>query len=101
MSKKLPKKDYQSLFEHKRILASPYYVFYIKDFEDMVYKATVKKRIGNAVTRNWYKRRLRAVLASLSFDKSYLLLGVVLKRHNFSFESEKLHVNKVLQPIVG
>lgn len=95
------KKDFQSLFYEKRILSSKNYVFYLKDFDLMVCKVTVKKKIGNAVVRNLYKRRLRVILRSLHFKRNYLILGVVMRKHELDFESEKNYVVKVLQPLIG
>lgn len=94
-------RDYRSLFIKKsRVLSSKFHVFYIKDFDRNVCKVTVKKRVGNAVIRNFYKRRLRVILNGLNFKKKHLVLGVVLYKHQLDFENERQSVVKVLKPLV-
>lgn len=95
------KKDYDALFTKGKRLKSAHHIFFYNASPKSVFKVAAKKKIGNAVSRNWHKRRLRSILSSVSFSKGYFILGVVLRGHCLSFEEEKKIVCRSLRSIIS
>jgi len=76
------KKDFDNAFKLKNQYTSKYTYIYIKDNDQKKYRfgICVSKKIGNAVTRNKYKRRIKDIIdkSKLQFeDKDYI---IVLKK---------------------
>ena len=74
------KKKFSALFSEGKSIANKILVLYYKPMEDETREAgfTVGKKIGGAVVRNKYKRRMKAVYRSLLTDvkRGYLLLFI-------------------------
>lgn len=101
-AKKRPlKKDYDALFARGKRLKSSHHIFFCSASPKSVFRVAAKKKIGNAVRRNWHKRRLRSILNGVSFSKDYFVLGVVLRGHDLSFEEEKKIVCRSLRSIIS
>ena len=57
-------RDFNNIIKKNKAFKFKYYIIYVEKKDSSVYKFgfSVGKKIGNAVTRNKYKRKLRAII---------------------------------------
>ncbi len=94
-------KDYQLLFKKGRKIYSPLHIIYYIDFHKQVLKTAAKKKLGNAVKRNYEKRIIRDILTNFSFKKSYFILVICQKTFKCDFKGKISHFEQLLKPLVN
>lgn len=79
------------------------YVIYVErgDFESYKFGFSVGKKIGNAVTRNKYKRRLKSIIDKKSYQNGFNCIIIVgkgiLNRSYSEMESNLFHALDLLK----
>ena len=84
------KKDFDKAFKLRNQIYSKYAYIYIKDNEAENYRfgICVSKKLGNAVTRNLIKRRVKDIIdkSKLHFaNKDYIIVLKIVARKNKSY----------------
>ncbi|BBM88888.1 hypothetical protein COTS27_00575 [Spirochaetota bacterium] len=94
-------KDYKQLFVKRNKIYAGYCVFYYKKHSvRRVIKASASRKVGKAHDRNYYKRRIRSILQSLPLKDNILILAIILKPHQMTFDDEKKYLAKKLKTLL-
>ncbi|MEG0909467.1 MAG: ribonuclease P protein component [Bacilli bacterium] len=73
-------RDFNRIISSFKPFKSKYFVIYIEKSNDEIYHfgISVGKKIGNAVTRNKYKRRVRSIIDKNNYQKGFNCI-IILK----------------------
>lgn len=73
--------DYNRIIKTGKAYRYKDYVVYIENTSDNIYHfgLSVGKKIGNAVTRNKYKRRIKNILDKITFKNNFNCIIIVKK----------------------
>ena len=94
-------RDYRALIAKGRKLFSPCYLIYAMPYRQTVFKAAVKKRIGNAVARNREKRHIRAALGRTVLKSPHLVLVILTRQAPGSFQEKQTLLHSCLRPLTS
>ena len=78
------------------------FVIYIERTNDELYHfgISVGKKIGNAVTRNKYKRRIRSIIDKKNYQKGINCIIILKKEiNNYNFQEINEQLNKELKKL--
>jgi len=92
-------RDYRALIARGRKLFSPCYLVYAMPYGRTVFKAAVKKRIGNAVARNREKRHIRAALRHTTLKSPHLVLVILTRPAGMGFAEKQALLRSCLRPL--
>lgn len=76
-------KDFDDIIKNQDVFKTKYYLIYVKreNNSNSVYKfgVSVSKKIGNAVTRNLYKRRIRNIIDKKKYKNDFKCVIILRK----------------------
>jgi len=89
-------KNYKLLIKEGKRLKNKYYLFFILKIskgKGCILKASVKKKVGIAVKRNYEKRIIRIMLKKFNYNNDLFILCICLRKPEMIF-SEKYKLFK-------
>lgn len=92
--------DFESIIKTNKPFKFKDYIIYVEKKEPSVYKfgISVGKKIGNAVMRNKYKRRLKSIIDEKSYQNDFNCIIIVGKGIlSKSFEEMKSNLFKAFE----
>ncbi|HMB01352.1 MAG TPA: ribonuclease P protein component [Spirochaetota bacterium] len=93
-------KDYKKLFNKGEKKHTRYYVAYYIRYPEFHIKTAVKKRIGNAVKRNYEKRVIKNILKNTKFKGNFLIFVILIAPCLQTFENKKKYIHTLLADII-
>lgn len=95
--------EFEKIIKNNKSYRSKYFYIYLKEPKEEKYRfgLSVGKKIGNAVTRNKTKRRIKEILSKNDYQKIFDCIIIVrreIKEANFSEIKEDL--NKSLKKLL-
>lgn len=74
--------DFDRIIKNTRPFKSPNYIIYFEHNNDSIYHfgISVSKKIGNAVTRNKYKRRIRSIISKKDYKNGFNCIIILRKK---------------------
>jgi len=98
-------KDFQKILREKKIINKYFTIFFCKNFlnnkkinEDLNISFVMKKKVGNAVTRNRIKRKLKSAVQRVAREKQLIDLNytyVIFGKNNVYKDKFALILNEV------
>ena len=85
-------KDFERIIKSNKSYRGKYYYIYIESVEDQKYYRfglSVSKKLGNAVVRNLYKRRLRSIIDKCSYISTFNAI-IILKKEVLNVSYQEL-----------
>ena len=98
---KLLFKEYRDLIKNGKKIYSRFYLFYYTVRIPNEIKVSAKRKIGNAVKRNYEKRVLRNILNNLSFKNSVFILAICLQPSELTYPEKEALVKRTLRPLLA
>lgn len=88
--------DFEKIIKNNKSFRSKYFYIYVTETKEEKYHfgISVGKKIGNAVTRNKTKRRIKEILSKNDYQKNFDCIIIVrreIKEANFSEIKEDLN----------
>lgn len=87
-------RDFTKIMKNNRSYKSKYYFIYVEKTEELYhFGISVSKKIGNAVTRNRYKRQIRSIIDKKIYKKGFNCIIILRKsalEANYSLLEEDL-----------
>ena len=93
-------KDYRVLFKKGEKIHSRLHIVYYIDFHKQVLKTAAKKKLGNAVKRNYERRIIRHILSNFSFKRNYFILVICQKAIKGDFKEKIRYFERLLKPLM-
>lgn len=83
--------DFERIIKNNKSFKSKYYILYKENTLDSVYHfgISVSKKIGNAVTRNLFKRRIKSIVDKNVYLNNFNCI-IILKRSAIDASFEEL-----------
>ena len=92
--------DFERIINSNKAFKYMDYIFYLERKDPSVYNfgISVGKKIGNAVTRNKYKRRIKNIIDEKSYQNNFNCIIIVGKGIlNSSFEQMRVNLFKAFE----
>lgn len=91
-------REFNDIIASGSVLKNKYFVLYYNKVSegDLKFGIAVGKKVGNAVVRNKYKRKLRSIVDNnkLLFQKGYNYI-IIVKKESLSLKHQELNDNLV------
>lgn len=86
--------DFNRIINSKKAYKTKYFVLYLEWNNSDIYHfgLSVGKKIGNAVTRNKYKRRLKSIIDEKDYQKNFNCI-IILRKEVLNLTYEQLKIS--------
>ena len=95
--------DFSRIIKKRNVKSSKYFIIYYEKGTNEIYHFgfSVGKKIGNAVTRNKIKRRLKSIISENDYQNNFNCIIIVKKEVlNLNYNDMKKELNNIINKIL-